>query len=289
MWSNLHINRKILSISVIVIIYFSISANTIIYHTHAQNDENFYINYKCDFFSLHLNNGSYYGGENHRLNLYINLYQDNSKEKIAIKLEILNFINNSVCYYIENRYNYDISERCIYTDTTLIGMIPIFIDDKVLNNQKVTIAKFNNKTLEGMHKEKDGYLIISEKKIEYHYVLIDDAEGTYTSYYYSDYENILIWWEIGNLQEITLNTLFNISDFYGHIMLEDTNFNIKWIEYSPIESIYPLIITTVILIVLILSFLFIFLLIRRKLKVEYNKRKRNIKNRRKKKGKYEKW
>lgn len=167
---------------------------------------------------------------------------------------------------------------------------PYLLGANLSNNQQITLAEFNNNSLVGIHKEKDGYFIISNKKVEYHYVLTDTTEGNYTAYYYSDYENILIWWEIGCSHDITLRYLFDIAYFYGHIIIEDTNFDIRWTEYSPIEGILPLITTIVILIIFCVSFLVIFLLVRKKLKSAYRKRRgKEPQIRKKKKNKFEKW
>lgn len=236
------------------LIYFIIPGNC---------QEDHYINYKSDFFQIRLEDETFYGGVEHYLNLRINLLENNNIKNISMKLEIIDKATQEISYSVENEYFYNIYERAIYENNSKLGIIPLFIEPNISQGQIVTLAEFNNRSLVGTHVEESGYLIISNKRIPYHWVLVEEAN--YTAYYYSDFENILIYWEIGNSYDITLDNLFGFKKFYGHIKYEKSSYDIKWSTYSPIESYLPLILIGSLFCI---GFISIFLLIRRSLKLK---------------------
>jgi len=243
----------------------------------------YFIHYRSDFFSLLFNNETYFGNEDYILNLTINIFYKNEINNFSFKLELVDREKNQISYSVEKRYNYHVNERAIYENRTKIGIIPIFTEDKLSNYQEVILAEFNSKILKGIMKEEDKDIIISNKGIPYY--TIEVSMENYTVYYYSDYQNLLIIWEIGTSHEITLEKIFNITTFYGDIQLVDTNFDIHWVEYIPPVKILEIITYIIIICILTISFLTIFLLIRKKLK------RNSIKSRKKKRKveKYRKW
>lgn len=262
--------------------------SSLIYPLKIVNCQNSHINsnfihYRSDFFSLLFNNETYFGNEDYILNLTINIFYKNEINNFSFKLELVDREKNQISYSVEKRYNYHVNERAIYENRTKIGIIPIFTEDNLSNYQEVILAEFNSKILKGIMKEEDKDIIISNKGIPYY--TIEVSMENYTVYYYSDYQNLLIIWEIGTSHEITLEKIFNITTFYGDIQLVDTNFDIHWVEYTPPVKILEIITYIIIICILTISFLTIFLLIRKKLK------RNSIKSRKKKRKveKYRKW
>lgn len=266
--------------------------NLVINQNSIQN--HYFITYQSNFFSLFLKNETYYGSEDYDMFIDINIYYSlNDVENISFKLELLSKKEQMDDYIVENKYFYNINERIIYKNDTQIGIIPIFIEENLINNQEILLAEFNNVSLTGIHKEEERTLLISERNIPYHYVEVDTSEGNYTMYYYSDFENMLIWWEIGNKFDITLDNIFDINSFFGDILLKDTNYDLHWTENLDKDAI-SLIITIIIISVFSIVFITLFLFIRRRLKLTDEMKmtrvkKKTIKKRNKKKSKYEKW
>jgi len=261
--------------------------------TNQNNIQNHYfITYHSNFFSLFLKNETYYGSEDYQMFIDINIYYSlNDVENISFKLELLSKKDQMDDYIVENKYFYNINERIIYKNDTQIGMIPIFIEENLTNNQEILLADFNNVSLTGIHKEEESTLPLSERNIPYHYVEVDTSEGNYTMYYYSDFENMLIWWEIGNKYDVTLDYIFEINYFFGDIKLKDTNYDLHWTENLDKNAI-SLISTIIIISVFSIVFITLFLFVRRRLKSNDEMtrvKKKNIKKRNKKKSKYEKW
>lgn len=238
---------SILFIIIFCSIFFSIKT--------AKCQDNHFIIYKSNFFSLHLEDGTYYGGEDYDLNLKIGILYDNMVENISLKLELFNREKNEISYFVEKRYFYYTNERAIYENHTKVGIIPIFIEENLPNNQEVILADFNNISLVGTHIEEEGSINLSSKKIPYHYVLIDEIN--YTAYYYSDFENILVFWEIGNSYDITLDNIFGLKSFYGHIIFDSTDYD--WANYSILEYFHPIFI----ILIICIGFISVFFLIRR--------------------------
>ena len=261
--------------------------------TNQNNIQNHYfITYHSNFFSLFLKNETYYGSEDYQMFIDINIYYSlNDVENISFKLELLSKKEQMEDYIFENKYFYNINERIIYKNETQIGIIPIFIEENLTNNQEILLADFNNVSLTGIHKEEESTLPLSERNIPYHYVEVDTSEGNYTMYYYSDFENMLIWWEIGNKYDVTLDYIFEINYFFGDIKLKDTNYDLHWTENLDKNAI-SLISTIIIISVFSIVFITLFLFVRRRLKSNDEMtrvKKKNIKKRNKKKSKYEKW
>lgn len=261
--------------------------------TNQNNIQNHYfITYHSNFFSLFLKNETYYGSEDYQMFIDIDIYYSlNDVENISFKLELLSKKDQMDDYIVENKYFYNINERIIYKNDTQIGMIPIFIEENLTNNQEILLADFNNVSLTGIHKEEESTLPLSERNILYHYVEVDTSEGNYTMYYYSDFENMLIWWEIGNKYDVTLDYIFEINYFFGDIKLKDTNYDLHWTENLDKNAI-SLISTIIIISVFSIVFITLFLFVRRRLKSNDEMtrvKKKNIKKRNKKKSKYEKW
>ncbi len=220
-----------------------------------------HIIYESNFFWLYNKDGTYYDQGLCSFLLEIDILYDNNIENITFKLNLLSKEGSQYDYIVEISYYYYSIERAIYKNQDKVGIIPIFTAENLVNNQKIILAEFGNTNLTGTYVEESGNLIIDNKKIPYHYFLVDEAN--YTAYYYSDYENLLIFWEVGNSYEVTLDKLFGIREFWGHIKLKSTSYDINWEDINTSNGNFlPLII---IISIVGVGFLSIFILIRRTL------------------------
>ena len=246
---------KAVCLGILVGSLFCFFTKTVTSQTH------YYFNYSSDFFSLRLNNGTYFGNEDYNFLIEINLYQINNIENITFKLELIHRTTRETDYQIEKSFFYEFLDHSIYKNETKIGMIPLFIKDNVPDNQEVIIAEFGNFSLFGLHKNTNKNLLISGKSYPQHSVLTN--EQNYTIYYYSDYENLLLYWQIGCKYDITLDFLFDIGKFSGHVKLESTNLSLRTSGNYWLDNPFPLIYA----ISSISAFILVFIFIRRKLKL----------------------
>ena len=242
-------------IIVILIVILNTNLNWSISKSQSYN----YFIYESDFFSLRLNNGTYFGNEDYDFEITIKIFPTDSVENISFLLELTSKETSKIDYSVERIYTYNSSERSIYTDVLKIGMVPLFLQNNLSNNQVVKIAEFSNCSLSGIHLDTDKNLLISGKSYPQHSILTNEVN--YTRYYYTDHENLLLYWQIGCQYDVTLDYLFDIGKFYGHIVLEDTNLELRTSENTDIWNFIILIIS----ISVVCIFVVIFLFIRRKL------------------------
>lgn len=231
------------------------------------NQEVNYISYKSDFYSLIINNETYYGHEKYNLFLNIEIINRNNVENFSIELILNNIEDSNDIFILSRNYFYNRLERTLLDiDKKKIGVIPIFIEDGYQNNDDVLLAEFNNESLMGKYQIYDGNYVLSGKGYPYNIVLTDATWGDYTDYFYSEVGNLLICWNIGNDYDLTLDKLLNLTFFYGDIELVSTSFNIE-----PNSSMSPYLLA-IIIAGPISIFLIIFFFVRRSLiKREQNK------------------
>jgi len=240
------------------------------------NYDSHYIKYKSNFFSLYINNETYYGNEDYSLYLEIEMLNKNYIENFSIELSLVEHKQNRVALSMKQKYVYDEFERTLYKNNTKIGIIPIFIENNYQNDQEVLLAEFNNESLTGTFTEQSGRFLLSDNSYSHNSVIVDYA--TYTEYVYSDVYPMLILWDCSSDYDLTLHKLFNITSIYGDLRLYETDFDLKPQKIT--ESILPYII---IILVGVIAFISIFIVIRRKLKIENQKKRKYIKHRRPKK------
>ncbi len=228
------------------------------------SDEKLVICYNSKFFSLYLNNGEYYGCENHELILDIESSHINSDEIISFKLTLLPKVSRYHEYTIEKHYIYNPDTQTIFHENhSIVGKIPIFLKPNLKNEEKITLAEVNNLKTEGTFFETDKTFALNIESVKFNYILVDGTYGRYTCYYYTNAENLLIYWEIGNTREITLESIFGIDSFFGDIKLSYTSLNLVS-TFSEYFINIILIITSAILLVISLISLTV-VLIKRKI------------------------
>lgn len=258
-------NEKFRIKTLIIILLLALSS--CVSYKYVKSQPTFYkFIYSSDFFSLRLNNGTYFGNEDYDLKIEIYLYFTNNNENISIQFELFHRLNQEIDYIVENNYYYRFVEHSIYEQQTKIGMIPLFIKDNLSNYQEITIAQFGNYNLSGIHVDTDKSLSLLGKNYPCRSVLTNEIN--YTIYYYSDYENLLLYWQIGCKYDITLDKLFDIGKFSGHIRLEQTNIELKTSGNLVIDNLLPIIYA----ISSVSFFVLLFFFIRRKLKLDDKKK-----------------
>ncbi|MHA1756247.1 MAG: hypothetical protein ACTSVV_05715 [Promethearchaeota archaeon] len=288
--------KKSLFFFLLLISFFHISIIPFINYGYSDKiflkNNYYYIKYESNFYFLYFNKPVFDGKEHfdceyYNLRLTIKLFNNSLENIISFKLQLISKLDPEIIYSLTRNYSYNHKERAIYyqNNNSKLGVIPLFINKSLSNDENCLIAKFRNESIYGIYKEKSGYLELSGYRYAYNYVLIDDTYGNYTAYYYSDYGNALLYWEIGNRKALTLKNIFSIRIFSGDIWITETNLDLKQTPINYLEKSLPNIILIIILTsILIFVFITVFLLIRRKLKL-LNKRKRGVRRR----EKYPRW
>lgn len=229
----------------------------------------YHLIYESDFFSLRKNPGNqYFGAEEYKFRIEVN-FPSITLRNMHLKIQLISLQTSEIGFELERSLIYNRTTRTIsHQNGSIIGICPIFGNPDWGNNgAPVVLSRYGPSTQTGVFIEDEGGLITSCGKIPFYYIETNLTD--YSAYYYSDRNDVLLLWRVGVTYENTLDQLFNIYYFYGHISLMSTNFDIDArMDTDPT----PFIVVGV----LAALFLGFFLIIRSKLKTRKKTRKRHF-------------